>query len=176
VTKEEFVMIFANWTLVILTIVLVIVTIYYAVYTRRMTKIMEREFELRIAPFLVFDCSPYQVGKSNRTYRLKISNKGSLARNIKEVVLEFWPMGQPERTKQKVARINKLLGPDDPPIDLIGDEISITRNDIITENSEKESETNLNQILKSYQGKVYCIYIDIDGNEQKTGEKFFETL
>jgi len=173
----------ANTALIILTLVLVIVTVIYVRHTKkladdtkRMADMMVREFELRIAPFIVIDQLSSTRGKNSKQYEPIISNKGSLPVPIKKIVLEWWYKESPGKTHPKETVINKTLG---------GGEstkyreyvITLNKGDMVTDDFEQSKNLDFIQLLALAQGKIYCIYADVDGKEQKTGDlKFFETL
>lgn len=180
----------ANWALVsltvvlvILTLVLVIVTIVYVCHTRRladdtkiMADIMVREFELRIAPFIVIDQLSHSGGGNSKEYQPVICNKGSLPVHIKRVVLEWWYKESPGKTYQKYGKIEKTLGRDEST--KWGDYvIKLNKTDMVKEDFEQSQSLDFIQLRTLAQGKIYCVYTDVNGKEQKTRDlHFLETL
>jgi len=77
-------MIMANWALVVLTLGLLIVTIIYAVYTRKladdtkgMADIMVREFELKVAPIIDIRLGTRSHSREGFQIQCLLSNLGS---------------------------------------------------------------------------------------------------
>jgi hypothetical protein len=165
-------MVFANWALVILTIVLVVVTIYYAVYTRKMAKIMAREFELRVAPFLVVEQVTTSPGTSSKSYIPLIYNKGSLPVYVKKVVLEWYYKELPNKIFRAETKIDKVLGGSES-VPYGQSKITLAKESMVTQDFQKNMDFDFRQLLGLSQGKIYCTYIDIiNGTEQKTADLY----
>jgi len=164
-------MVFANWALVILTIVLVIVTIYYAVYTRKMAKIMTREFELRVAPFIVVEQVTTSPGTSSKSYIPVICNKGSLSVLVEKVVLEWYYKELPNKIYREETKIHKVLGSGES-VPYGQSKITLKKESMVTQDFQKSMDLDFPQLLGLSQGKIYCTYIDINGKEQKTGDLY----
>jgi hypothetical protein len=175
-------MIMANWALVILTLGLLIVTIIYAVYTRkladdtkRMADIMVQEFELRIAPFIVIDQLPSTRGTNVREYHPMITNKGFLTVHIMKIILEGWSKGTPSKIFRKERKIDKFLGRNEsiPYGQFV---IQLRKNDVPIDTLEEGKGSDFNQFLDSSQGKIYFTYVDRDEKEQRTRDHYLEHL
>jgi hypothetical protein len=183
-------MVFASWALVIATMVLALITFFYMRHTRglaehtqrlanetkRMADIMAREFELRIAPFIIIDQLSPLGGRSSKHFQPVICNKGSLPVLIKRIVLEWWYKDTPAKSYRKEAKIDKALGKGESTKS--GDYvIKLTKEDMEMDNYKESQNLEFIQLLALAQGKIYCIYADVDGKEQKTGDLLFlETL
>jgi hypothetical protein len=176
--KEGVVLVFANWALVVLTLGLLIVTIIYAVYTRkladdtkRMADIMIREFELRIAPIIVVEQVGGPLGKHQIEYHPVIRNKGSLPVHIKKVILEWWYKGSPNSKHRKERAIDKVLGREES---LRYEQCFITlrKEDMLIGEFENSKDLDFPQLLLRAEGTIYCIYVDVNGNEKTTTELY----
>jgi hypothetical protein len=168
-------MIFINIINMVAIVVLVVVTYKYMQHTKRMANIMAREFELRIAPFIIIELST-SGGKSSKHFQPVICNKGSLPVLIKRIVLEWWYKDSPANNYRKETKIDKVLGKGESTNS--GDYvIKLTKEDMERDDYKESQNLDFIQLLTLAKGKLYCIYADVDGKEQKTGDlKFLETL
>jgi hypothetical protein len=144
--------------------------------TKRMADIMAREFELRIAPFIVIEQLLTSGGGPSKEYQPVICNKGSVPVLIKRIVLEWWYRDLRGETYRKEATVEKALGKNE--CTRLGDYVITLRpEDMVKENFEQGQQLDAPQLRALAQGKVCCVYADIDGREQQTGElRFLEML
>jgi hypothetical protein len=156
-------------------VVLVVVTYKYMQHTKRMANIMAREFELRIAPFIIIELST-SGGRSSKHFQPVICNKGSLPVLIKRIVLEWRYKDSPANSYRKETKIDKALGKGEST--KLGDYvIKLTKEDMERDDYKESQNLDFIQLLTLAKGKLYCIYADVDGKEQKTRDlKFLETL
>jgi hypothetical protein len=171
-----------NIASIIIAVALVVVTYLYMQHTKRladdtkrMADIMAREFELRIAPFIIIELST-SGGRSSKHFQPVICNKGSLPVLIKRIVLEWWYKDLPANSYRKETKIDKALGKGESTKS--GDYvIKLTKEDMERDDYKESQNLDFIQLLTLAKGKLYCIYADVDGKEQKTRDlKFLETL
>jgi hypothetical protein len=172
-----------NYVLVVLTVVLVIlniillsVTIAYLRHTKQMTTIMALEFEMRISPILVVDSVSSTNGPEKRSYQPIITNKGSLPIKVKAAVMEWWRKERPSEIHKKEKIVDRMLGVGEST--RYGEcEITIKEADMRDHNSEDQRHSDLNGLLRLFQGKLYCTYVDVNAKEQRTRDlRFWETM
>ncbi len=168
---------FTNWAIVIITIGLLIVTYLYMQHTRRladdtkrMADIMAREFELRIAPFIVVDKLPWTGGIDSREYHPVFTNRGFLPIHIMKIIFEGWTKKSPSRVFRKEIKIDITLGKNESIKE--GEcIITLRKSDVSIDDL-----TDLNQFLHSCEGKICFTYIDRHGREQKTSDQHFDNV
>ena len=175
-------MVFANWALVIATMVLALITFFYmrqtkkqANQTERMADIMVKEFDLRIAPFIVIDQLSITQGTTVREYHPVISNKGFFPVHIIKIILEGWLKESPLENFRKEIKIDKTLGRNDSTKygDIV---IQLRKSELTINTSEKGKDYNFNQLLDSSEGIIYFTCVGRDGKEQKTSGRYYEHL
>lgn len=171
------------WIPIILTAVAAIaaaISAYYSWrstrYNKKMADIMRSEHELMIAPIIVTDRIPSSRGKDIRSYQPVFTNKGLLPVKIKELVIEWWQKDSPYKTYKKSEIIDRILAVGESIRD--GElKITITKDDIIKKHDKNQKDSDLNELLRSFQGRLYCTYSDIDIKEQKSRDLlFWETM
>jgi hypothetical protein len=174
-------MVFANWALVIATMVLALITFFYMRHTKRladdtkrMADIMVQEFEIRVTPLLVIKRLPSNTG-STRELHFIVTNRGFLPVHITKIIFEGWPKVSPSRIFRKETNIDKILGQNESSKggDIF---VQLRKGDISILTPEESKDFNMDQFLNLCQGKIYFTYIDIHWNEQQTRDWSLEQL
>jgi hypothetical protein len=138
---------------IVVVVGLVIITYLYMRHTKRlandtkrMADMMVREFELRIAPFIVIDQLSSARGKNSKQYDPIISNKGSLLVPIKKIVQEWWYKESPGKTYRKETVIDKTLGKGESTRyqEYV---IMLNKGDMVTDDFEQSKDLDFIQLL-----------------------------
>ena len=81
----------ANWALIIVTIILVIVTSIYTFSTHKMVNILQKEFDTNNRPFVFI--SSLELDDSPSSLRIHLSNSGKLPAkiNLKSTKIDYFP-------------------------------------------------------------------------------------
>ncbi len=174
-------MVFANWVLVIATVVLALITFFYmrhtkmlADETKRMADIMSQEFGIRVTPLLVIKRLPNNTG-STREFHFIVTNGGFLPVHIAKIIFEGWPKSSPFRIFRKETKIDRTLVQNESSKggDIF---IQLRKSDISILTAEESKDFDMDQFLNHCQGKIYFTYIDIHWNEQQTRDWNLEQL
>jgi hypothetical protein len=167
-----------EWIPIVLTALAAIAAAISAYYSgraardnKRMADIMVREFELSIAPIIVVDQVGGPLGKHQIEYHPVIRHKGSLPVHIKKVILEWWYKGSPNSKHRKERAIDKVLGREES---LRYEQCFITlrKEDMLIGEFENSKDLDFPQLLLRAEGTIYCIYVDVNGNEKTTTELY----
>jgi hypothetical protein len=163
-------MVFANWALVITTMVLALITFFYMRHTKRladdtkrMADIMAQEFESKIAPIIQIEKRDGSLQGDFGSRNFEIMNKGSLPVHIAKIVLEWWYKELPKTIDTKELIIDKVLGGGESRTFTI----KSNKGDLLRNNSERK-DLSFYQLRGLVTGKIHAICTDRNGNELKT--------
>jgi hypothetical protein len=105
-----------NISLVLVTIGLVIVTLVYTLATRKMAKemkhqsdMMQKEFEIRIAPLIELKYFPLIDNVLNPISTITVYNKGFYPVKFEYIYLRCWHRGNPDTAETGVLQIVRWL-------------------------------------------------------------------
>lgn len=161
----------ANFALFIATLLLVIVTFLYVLYTRRMadtmvkqaaeTKrmadIMTKEFELKVSSIVEAIVNRRQHTVQGFSIGVEVYNRGFYPVFLKEVILDWWyikdkKIGDSIHSKQ----INKFLSPKEP----ITISLDFGDDQLQKEEFRESKELNSSQLGRITAGIIYAVYKD----------------
>lgn len=172
-------MIMANWALVVLTLGLLIVTIIYAVYTRkladdtkRMADIMVREFELKVAPIIDIRLGTRSHSSEGFQIQCLLSNLGSYPVRPNKIVMKWWYKMDLTRSHLIEIKLDKSLDKGNP----ITVPIKIRDDEIVTPDipeSEKLSGYHLGRIVVA---SIWLEFYDMTGKARRTSEMILDPL
>jgi len=104
-------MVFANWALVIVTMVLALITFFYmrhtkrmAYETKRMADVMVRDYETRIMPLLDIQVKGPSHSSQGFEIPITISNLGNDPIKVKKLVMKWWYKNHPEKVPQEIPK------------------------------------------------------------------------
>ena len=169
-------MVFANWVLVIATMVLALFTFFYMRHTRRladdtkrMADIMAEEFEFRTTPYIakVGDQLGWESGEINaKIFKPKIISTGFQSVHIVKIVLKWWYKKSPSEIYRKPINIDCFLMRNVPT----EFRIPFNKGDMIKDEESKNLDFPQLRVLSA--GRIYAVYIDKNGNEQNTRDLY----
>jgi|GEM_PF-6971715 len=139
--------------------------------TKRMADIMAEEFELRTAPFIVREgdqlpCEFPSAAIGPKIFKPKITNIGFRPVHIVKIVLEWWYKKSPSEIYLKPTNIDYVLRINDPK----EFRIPFNKGDMIKDEESKNLDFPQLRVLSA--GRIYAVYIDKNGNEQKTRDLY----
>ena len=172
-------MVFANWALVIATMVLALITFFYMRHTKRladdtkrMADIMVREFELKVVPIIDIQIGSRMHSSQGFGIQVKIFNRGFYPVRTGKILMRWWyKKGQPSsRVIEK--NLNKLLDKDNPiteTLQLRDDEVK---------NPDVPETQNLNgyHLGRIVAASIWLEFDDMTGKVQRTREILLDPL
>ena len=114
--QAEKVQLIINVSLVLVTVGLVIVTLVYTLATRRMARemktqsdMMQKEFEIRIAPLVEIKFTHLLTSVINPVWTVTATNKGFYPVKFEYIYIRFWHREKPDTPEADVLQIDKWL-------------------------------------------------------------------
>ncbi|MCJ7459633.1 MAG: hypothetical protein MUP17_11665 [candidate division Zixibacteria bacterium] len=171
----------ANFALFIATLLLVMVTFLYVLYTKKMAEmmvkqadetkkmadIMVREYELKTSPVIEFQLRPKTPGQVN----VSLYNRGFHTVEIKKVVFEWWDVNSPDKKYVKENEINKMLNMEEP----IKTDFVIDDGDLKNVFPEYVYESRID-LFRLINGLLYANCLTKEGKIQRAGELKIKNL
>ena len=164
-------MVLASWALVIITAIVALITFLYMRHTRRladdtkrMADVIVEESKPQIAPNIQIEKrgGKFQGNCGSRDF--EVINKGASPARVSKFVLEWWYKRSPDKIYTMPEVIDKVLGGgESQPLT-----IPVNKGDMVKDDFQEGKSLSLHQLRGLAKGRAYAIYIDRNGNEDKT--------
>lgn len=149
-----------NFSLVIVTAGLVLVTWLYVRHTKRMADIMAKGFEYRVSPLI----KVIQIGRLGLSFKpIRIENIGFYPVFLEEVELDWWYTENKEKIYSKREKINQWLTNNEEK-DL---SLGLDEHDLQKDEYPESKNLNGSQLVNKTSGILYLSCKDVEGRQQR---------